>query len=741
MVRCMRLVVVILSLLTYQAIAVEQSTQSGDVRIIIDISGSMKDTDPQNLRRQALNLLVELLPDNRRAGVWTFGRYVNMLVPLDTVNASWRRNAKAKSSEINSVGLNTNLVGALDKALWQTAPDSGYQHTVILLTDGRIDMDKSGGDPTTKVNSAERQRLLKEVLPKYAETGTKIHTLALSNAADLETLQHIAMETGGLFLQVNTAADLMPAFLKAFDRAVPVEQVPLTNNHFDIDSSIEEFTALIFRGTSGRKTQLISPTGAVINQALADNQDTVRWHHDLNFDLITVSAPETGEWSVDADIDPDNRVQILSDLKLSVSGVPANLFSGTPIDMSIALVNEGEVVTEPAVLQLTDMSMQVTAPDGRTGSKLLSDPEYLPVAGVFHESMSRLSMPGEYRIEVNAIGRTFQRRQVLTTVLAEPLQVETELFSDEQRVHISVVSRGDSIDTGLSRIIAKIASPDGNSVIQNMEYSAEEMAWVLDVTNEKGDGRYEVTINIRGVSQGGKTFKSKPEAVVVDFPLPDATPMPVAAIPPIQPEPMPETAVLAVFQPEAMQEANLQEEQKPALETPPPSSAIEPVVSDLAEKYAEQTAIEGIVAADDEGMAWWIYLLLGMTNLAIVGGAGYWWFSRKKAASASDVEREVPASLDLGELDDADLEVGDFDDFETDGEEEIPAADQGPTFMGRKTNLNAKVDDFAIDAEDQADNDQDGDDWGEFDAEDELKKADDDDQDPFGDDKDPLTKR
>ena len=739
MVRCMRLTGVILSLLLFvanQATAAEQNTQPGDVRIIIDISGSMKDTDPQNLRRPALNLLVELLPDNSRAGVWTFGRYVNMLVPLDTVNASWRRNAKAKSSEINSAGLNTNLVDALDKALWQMAPDSGYQHTVILLTDGRIDMDKSGGDPTTKVNSAERQRLIKEVLPKYIEAGAKIHTLALSNAADLETLQQIAMETEGLFLQANTADDLMPAFLKAFDRAVPAEQVPLTNNHFDIDSRIEEFTALIFRGTSGRETQLIAPSGAVITQAVADNQDNVRWHHDLNFDLITVSGPEAGEWSVDADVDPDNRVQILSDLKLSVSGVPANLFSGAPIDMSIALVNEGEVVTEPAVLQLTDISMQVTAPDGRTGSKLLSDPENLPPEGVFRETMSRLSMPGEYRIEVNAIGRTFQRRQVLTAVLAEPLKVETEPFPDQQRVLITVTPQGDSIDTGLSRIIAKIASPDGSSVIQNMEYSAPDQKWVLDLTDEKGDGRYEITINIRGVSQGGKTFKSKPEAIVVDFPLQGVVTAPIDVAPPIQAEPMAEP-VAPVVETENEVEAQLPPEEVDA-QVPPQLPIPEPVVPDLADKYAEQTEVE--VVEEDEGIAWWIYLLLGITNLAIVGGAGYWWFSRKKAGSASEAERVVPANLDLGELDDADLEAGDFDDFETDGEEEIPAGGRAPTSMGSDTNINVAADDFAIDPEDGADNTEDGDDWGEFDAEDELKKADDDDKDPFGDDDDPLNK-
>ena len=462
----------------------------------------------------------------------------------------------------------------------------------------------------------------------------------------------------------------------------------------------------------------------------------MRWHHDLNFDLITVSGPEAGEWSVDADVDPDNRVQILSDLKLSVSGVPANLFSGAPIDMNIALVNEGEVVTEPAVLQLTDISMQVTAPDGRTGSKLLSDPENLPPEGVFRETMSRLSMPGEYRIEVNAIGRTFQRRQVLTAVLAEPLKVETEPFPDQQRVLITVTPQGDSIDTGLSRIIAKIASPDGSSVIQNMEYSAPDQKWVLDLTNEKGDGRYEITINIRGVSQGGKTFKSKPEAIVVDFPLQGVVTAPIDVAPPIQTEPMAEP-VAPVVETENEVEAQLPPEEVDA-QVPPQLPIPEPVVPDLADKYAEQTEVE--VVEEDEGIAWWIYLLLGITNLAIVGGAGYWWFSRKKAGSASEAERAVPANLDLGELDDADLEAGDFDDFETDGEEEIPAGGRAPTSMGSDTNINVAADDFAIDPEDGADNTEDGDDWGEFDAEDELKKADDDDKDPFGDDDDPLNK-
>ena len=62
-----------------------------DVRILIDVSGSMKQNDPQNLRRPALRLLVGLLSSETRAGVWTFGQYVNMQIPLGQVDKAWKK--------------------------------------------------------------------------------------------------------------------------------------------------------------------------------------------------------------------------------------------------------------------------------------------------------------------------------------------------------------------------------------------------------------------------------------------------------------------------------------------------------------------------------------------------------------------------------------------------------------------------------------------------------------------------
>src|SRR5690606_25906926 len=109
--------------------------------------------------------------------------------------------------------------------------------------------------------------------------------------------------------------------------------------------------------------------------------------------------------------DPKNRVQILTDLKLNVSGIDSSIFVGSPIQVSMSLTDKGQTITKPEVLRLTDFRLTVVAPDGRIGSKTLSNPEKIPASGIYSDDLSRLSQEGEYQFEVTAIGRTFQRQQ------------------------------------------------------------------------------------------------------------------------------------------------------------------------------------------------------------------------------------------------------------------------------------------------------------------------------------------
>ena len=74
-----------------------------DFRVVIDVSGSMKQTDPQNLRVPALKLINGLIPTGSRAGVWTFGRYVNMAVKWSKVDDAWRNELSVAKDQLSDL--------------------------------------------------------------------------------------------------------------------------------------------------------------------------------------------------------------------------------------------------------------------------------------------------------------------------------------------------------------------------------------------------------------------------------------------------------------------------------------------------------------------------------------------------------------------------------------------------------------------------------------------------------------
>ena len=58
-----------LGLITLSSQARIEPIANTDIRVLIDISGSMKQTDPNNLRAPALKILTGLIPAGVQAGV------------------------------------------------------------------------------------------------------------------------------------------------------------------------------------------------------------------------------------------------------------------------------------------------------------------------------------------------------------------------------------------------------------------------------------------------------------------------------------------------------------------------------------------------------------------------------------------------------------------------------------------------------------------------------------------------
>src|SRR5690606_27509206 len=144
----------------------------------------------------------------------------------------------------------------------------------------------------------------------------RLHTIALSDDADAELMALLSRSTDGLHAVVQSAEELMPVFLQIFDQSVPAVRLPLEDNRFLVDESVDEFTALIFHEPDTPPTALI--TRSCESFGAASHRDAVDWYAADSYDLITVSAPETGHWEMSGAGSAQNRVTVVSDLQLVV---------------------------------------------------------------------------------------------------------------------------------------------------------------------------------------------------------------------------------------------------------------------------------------------------------------------------------------------------------------------------------------------------------------------------------------
>ncbi|VAW96317.1 hypothetical protein MNBD_GAMMA23-1738 [hydrothermal vent metagenome] len=322
-----------------------------DVRVIIDVSGSMKKNDPKNLRAPALRMLVGLMPSKAKSGVWTFGKYVNMQVKHGKVTVAWKKLAMLESKKIHSRGLYTNIEEALKRSSqgWDK-PNRKERRHLILLTDGMVDISKNAEE-----NEASRKRILNDIAPKLKKAGVSIHTIALSANADKKLMAALAGMTDGWYEAVDNAEDLQRVFLHIFEKSTKVDTVPLEDNRFSIDKSIKDMTVLVFRKPGDSETKLITPDKKT--WSYKKHPAAVKWHHDTGYDLISSKDPQVGQWLIKATVDPDNRVMVVTNLKLTIGDFPNNIMYGDSLTLTAKLIQEGKTVTQERLLKLVNFNV------------------------------------------------------------------------------------------------------------------------------------------------------------------------------------------------------------------------------------------------------------------------------------------------------------------------------------------------------------------------------------------------
>ena len=478
--------------------------QPGEIRILIDVSGSMKRNDPENLRIPALKLITGLLPKGTRAGVWTFGKYVNMLVPVDTVDDAWRARAMAAAEKISSHGLYTNMEETLADASWgwkETTEET--QRSIILLTDGYVDI-----SPDPDKNRASRDRILNALLPRLQQAGVSIHTIALSGDADAALLRQLATATRGSYEQALSAEQLERLFFHMFERTANPDTLPLEDNAILVDETIEELTLLIFRKEGAPETRLTTPHGITFaHDKLPPN---ARWHREKRYDLITIDQPMTGEWQVAADMDPDNRVMVVTNLQAVTTRLPGNIALGDEHTFYIRLLDHGKVIEKKEFLYFVRVDVTQESDGGERWDWMLLDNgrrgDARPGDGTYTLHLDRSLATGTHRLTVEIDGTTFKRVHHQTfNVYDSPVLavIENGAENQEEIPVLSVIPRAGMIVPDTMKIRATLS--DGDGMEQTLAVPrVNHNEWRLPLGDYPADRRYRIDLSIQGERPSGR---------------------------------------------------------------------------------------------------------------------------------------------------------------------------------------------------------------------------------------------
>ena len=365
------------SLLTGLIAAVLPMVVSGnptDVRVLVDVSGSMKKADPKAVRGPATALLATLLPDQSQGGIWLFGSDVRQLVPYGPVDARWDALGQPIEASIGSTDRFTHMESAL-----RTGITAGGERTtgvchVILITDGIVDV-QGGKD----ASSASRDRILKTVLPDANDRGCSIHTIALSNEADVPLLRQMAIQTDGLFTLLDQPGDLIPVMLDALELALRSQQLPIRNREIQIDSDIRQV----------RLTRLESDTPVSLrsNEMTIDANNRngdINYYSGTGYQTLIWSNPIPGRYTLSEQFGPTDRILIDSDVQLELADLPPTISADQTLGLSASISKNGELVdaedrtyfvafgsnTDPVRARGERLTMQIDSP--ATGRSILT---------------------------------------------------------------------------------------------------------------------------------------------------------------------------------------------------------------------------------------------------------------------------------------------------------------------------------------------------------------------------------
>ena len=390
--------IIVLTIITNPALADEKMPM--DAVVIMDSSGSMKKTDPKELRKPAAKLFITLLQSEDSISVVSFSDNAYPVTFLTQLDTEINKDRALKATErISSRGVYTNLYAAVKKGLelLKDSHDNQHEPVLILMSDGKMDVGN-------KVKSAElKQKIFSELLPEIKKHHIKIYSVAFTANSDQTLLQEIADASDGRYALAVSDDALHKVFAKLFEQSKEPNMLPLTENQFVADKSIREITIIANKKDDKSLIFLETPAGKRINSTFKNKN--IKWFVSQSFDMITLIKPEEGTWKI-LFSDNDNKAYIVADVKLR-SQFKYNSSQSPEAAIETWFIKDDKIITNDELLKTLELKLEVETPEGKVEEITLSKQMD---TGIFTAHFTP-AISGIYAATAVAKSKTFQRQQ------------------------------------------------------------------------------------------------------------------------------------------------------------------------------------------------------------------------------------------------------------------------------------------------------------------------------------------
>lgn len=480
--------------LVIQFTSVEVQAESGelDLIFIIDDTGSMKTSDPDELTTLAVKQFVDIVPDTYdvQYGIATYALDILDSLSLGTNSDTIKYFA---DKNVERAGALTDAASGLEWGVNEllTNGREDAQKVIILIGDGENDLQSSR-------TTAESDTTLNAAIADAQDSGIQVYTLALNpdEVAHKEYFSNIANQTDGEIYLPEDAEDIAQCMKEIYQNIFNLdieqsEQISLEENvpyteEVEVPEGVYEM--ILQCETNGNLDITFESSDGTIYDK---NSSEVVYEYDSDYVVYQIKSPQSGIWTITYLSESKQTITpefiLFATLITELSVDATEVTEGQVVTYSAKVTYAGADVTEDEIV--ASLNMTFTDVNGVTSD--VSPVEMTYVNGQY-EAQYMITEYGVYDAQA-----TFQYDELL-----ESNTVTTAL---ESKYALSMVDDnigGGSIKKGTSILYTADVEEAGQAITDVGEL--ENLSVTLYVEETKKDGSvtsiYEGEMELSGTS-------------------------------------------------------------------------------------------------------------------------------------------------------------------------------------------------------------------------------------------------